>query len=543
MTSLKATYKPFLLLFCLLITACGSNDTNPLHMSGLVYCSGGAPRNFNPQVGTSSTHFNASSRVIYNRLVETDEQSGRVIPSLAVSWERLNEGLTYRFQLRSGVAFQQTPWFTPERELNAQDIVFSFERQSNPKNPFHKSVEGDYNYYTSTGFKDNLLEVVELEEDVVEFRLKQSDSSFLYSLSMDFASVLSYEYAQRILSAGKPVSDLDHFPVGTGPFALNKFQNNTIIRYVAHPAYKFGKPDISHLVYAITPDPSTRYARLVSGECDVMLDPPKSQYELIVNNPELQILQKSGLNSGYMTFNTAKPPLDNVVVRRALSMAIDRNRIVESVFGDLGTENNSLLPPSMTPFHNPQVLTPAYDPETARELLDKAGVDDLELSLWALPVQRSYNPNGQLMAELIQEDLSKIGVRTRIVTFEWNTFLTKVKAGEHDLALLGWVADNYNATDFLLGLVGCEGIPNQTNRSAWCREDLDELLLKAEMTTDEEQMISLYYQAQDIIAAELPVLPIATGQSTLVVAKDVRNIEVRSLGGVSFGDVTKVAKP
>lgn len=542
MTSLKAKYKPFVLLLSLLVTACGSNDSNPLHLSGLVFCSGGAPRNFNPHIGTSSTHFNASSRVIYNRLVNTDEQSGRIMPSLALSWERLNDGLTYRFQLQRDVAFHSTAWFNPTRELNSEDIVFSFKRQSDPDNPFHKSVAGEYNYYSSTGFKENLLDVVALEEDVVEFRLQKPDNAFLYSLSMDFASILSKEYAERILRSDKAVSDLDYYPVGTGPFALNKFQNNTIIRYLAHDKYMLGSPKISHLVYAITPDASTRYARLVSGECDVMLDPPKSQYELIVNNSELVISQKSGLNTGYMTFNTAKAPLDNVVVRRALSMAIDRQRIVEAVYGELGTENNSLLPPAMTPFHNPQVLTPAYDPETAMDLLSKAGVNNLELSLWALPVQRSYNPNGQLMAELIQEDLNKIGVKTKIVTFEWNTFLNKVKAGEHDLALLGWVADNYNAADFLTGLIGCEGILNQTNRSAWCRRDLDELILEAELADDEETMISKYYQAQDIIAAELPVLPIATGQSTLVAAKEVKNIEVKTLGNLSFSEVSKEAK-
>lgn len=542
MPSLKAMFKPCLLLLSILLTACGSDDYNPLHLSGLVYCSGGAPRNFNPQIGTSSTQFNASSLVIYNRLVETDDQSGQILPSLAQSWQRLDNGLSYRLQLNTNVSFHTTAWFTPSRTLTAEDVKFSFDRQANSQNPFHDSVVGEFNYYTSTGFKDNLKDVVILDDHLIEFRLYKPDSAFLYALSMDFASILSAEYAQLLLAQRKDESDLDNYPVGTGPFALQKFQNHSFIRYLAHDDYFAGKPEISHLVYAITPDSSTRYARLVSGECDVMLDPPKSQYDLLVNNPDLNIFQKPGLNTGYITFNTAKAPLDNVIVRRALSMAIDRKRIVAAVFGDLGTENNSLLPPSMTPFHNPQVKTPAYDPDTAKELLSKAGVTNLELELWALPVQRSYNPNGQLMAELIQKDLNKIGVKVKIVTYEWNTYLKKVKAGEHDLAMLGWVADSYNATDFMTTLIGCEGIANQTNRSAWCREDLDRLLERADKEPNEQAQISMYYQAQDIIAAELPLLPIATGQSTLVATRDVQNIKVQSLGGVSFTEVRKVRK-
>jgi ABC-type transport system substrate-binding protein len=520
------------------------SSSNKLSNSGLVYCAEGAPDSFNPHTGTSFTNFNANARVLFDRLLQIDNSKGKILPSIALRWEVSDDGLSYTFDLREDVRFHSTDWFTPTRTLNAEDVIFSFLRQGDADNPFHDATsQAEYNYYKSTGFDTNLLRIEQLAEHQVRFILAKPDASFLSSLAMDFASIVSAEYASSILANGYPASQFDRLPVGTGPFKFRKYQNNAFIRYAAHPQYMDGKSTIEHLVYAITPDSSTRYARLISGECDVMADPPKSQYYLLQNNPELQIFRQPGMNIGFLAFNTAKPPYDNQRVRQALAMAIDRKRLVSKVFGELGTENASLLPPAMSPYYDKQLRQHVYDPERAIEILEQEGVLPLSLELWALPVQRSYNPNGMLMAELIQENLRDIGISARLVSYEWNTYLEKVKAGEHDLALLGWVADNYDPGHFLSSLISCDGIRTQTNRTNWCSAELDSVINEAMTTNNQSIKIAHYHRAQQIIAEQVPLLPIATGQSVLVASKTVNNIEVQTLGGVSFAGVKKVPQP
>ena len=518
-------------------TGCVDNGSSSLHRQSLIFCSDGAPENFNPNAGTSFTNFNASARVLFNRLVETNSTDGSIIPSLAGNWRISDDARVYEFSLEPNIAFHSTDWFKPTRTLTADDVVFSFQRQLNPAHTFYGN--GGYYFINSTGLRDNLIKIEALSDLVVRFELQQPDATFLYSLSMDFASILSQEYADYITAHSLQPSQLDTQPVGTGPYKLNKYQDNSFIRYFAHPEYFDGKSGIEHLIYAITPDPATRYARLVSGECDVMLNPPKSQYDLLVNDDELQLIREPGLNIGFMAFNIQKAPLSDIRFRTALAMAINKQRIVDQVYGQLGVINHSLIPPAMMPYHNPNLATVSFDPTAAREIIRQLELDDISLELWSLPVQRSYNPNGTLMAELIQEDLQAIGINTTIVTYEWTTYLDKVKNGEHDLALLGWVADNYNPSDLLNSLISCNAIDAKTNRTFWCSSRLDSLITEATNSQDVNQKIQRYYAIQSMIAEQLPLLPIATGDETLVASKTLRNIEIQTLGGVNFTRVTK----
>lgn len=537
----KLTTQIYLILLTLIVTGCADQNSTNLARQSLIFCSDGAPDNFNPSMGTSFTNFNASSRVLFDRLLITDNETGQLKPSIALRWSQSDDGLTYTFELREDVEFHHTDWFTPQRNLNADDVIFSFARQADVNHSFHFAEMGSYNYYRSTGLQDNLAAIEKLNDYQIRFQLKQPNDSFLYSLSMDFSSIVSAEYAMFLQHNDLTLNQFDTLPVGTGPFKLNKYQDNTFIRYYAHPAYFMGKPAMEHLIYAITPDPSTRYARLVSGECDVMLNPPKSQFELLLNNKEIKVLQNPGLNIGFMAFNTSKPPLDDLRLRKALTMAINKERIVDKVYGQLGVRNDSLLPPSMRPYHNDSLESLEFDPEAARALLKELEISKLTLDLWSLPVQRSYNPNGMLMAELIQEDLKQVGINATIVSFEWSTQLERVKAGEHDIALLGWVADNYNPSDFIRSLVSCSGIDSKTNRTFWCSEELDNLLDQANSTQDLTNRIAIYNEIQTIIAQQLPLLPVASGESILVARKSIDNIAIQALGGVSFTEVTKDA--
>jgi dipeptide transport system substrate-binding protein len=176
----------------------------------LVYCSEGSPEGFNPSLYTAGTTFDASSRQIFNRLVEFERGTTKIVPALAETWEVSDDGLTYTFHLRKGVKFHATKGFTPSRDLTADDVVYSFERQLKKDHPFYKVSGGQYEYFVSMDMP-NLLKAVEKVDDLtVRFALNQPEAPFIANLGMDFASIHSAEYADQMLKAGpipiRPIS-------------------------------------------------------------------------------------------------------------------------------------------------------------------------------------------------------------------------------------------------------------------------------------------------------------------------------------------------
>jgi len=529
-----------LLISLLMFISCTDDNRYSVSNSGLVYCSEGSPDSFNPQVGTSITSFDANARVLFNRLLETNLETGDLEPSLATKWRKSPDSTIYTVTLRKNVSFHNTQWFTPTRLFNSKDVAFSFNRQLRKEHAFHQIKGKTYNYIHSTGLAENLKRVAIIDDHTVAFYLNEPDPSFLFFLTMEFTSILSAEYADYIQSNNLDKETFDNKPIGTGPFKLKRYETDTFIRYKAHTEYMEGQEAINNLVFAITTDPSKRYARLISGECDVMAQPFSSHYKLLKQNPDLSVQQKASLNIGYWAFNTLKEPFNDPLVRKALSHAINRKTIIQTVFSGMGEISNSPLPSTMKPHHNRNLKNIEYDPELAMSLLAQAGyADGFEIDLWAIPVQRSYSPDGLLMAELMQEDLRKVGIKATIVSYEWRTYLNKVSQGEHQTAILGWVADNQDAGQFLSNLLSCASRISKTNRTFWCNPDFDDLIKQAQATTNPDIKKQLYYKAQEIFRNELPLLPIASGISILASNKSVKNLYLRPTGGISFSGVYK----
>ncbi len=235
----------------------------------LVYCSEGSPEGFNPSLYTSGTTFDASSRQLFNRLVEFKRGSTVIVPALAESWDVSDDGLTYTFNLRSGVKFHANDDFTPSRDFNADDVIYSFERQRDPNHPFHKVSGGDYEYFNAMDMPGLLESVEKVDDSTVRFTLTRPEAPFIANMAMDFASILSAEHADAMSAAGTP-EKVDLAPVGTGPFRLVAYQKDAVIRYAAHEDYWAGRAPLDNLIFAITPDNSVRYQKLKAGECHVM---------------------------------------------------------------------------------------------------------------------------------------------------------------------------------------------------------------------------------------------------------------------------------
>ena len=501
--------------------------TLPVQAKTLVFCSEGSPEGFNPAFYTAGTTFDASSQAIYNRLVEFERGTTNIAPALAEDWTISGDGLEYTFKLRKGVKFQTTKGFTPTRDFTADDVVFSFLRQLRKDHPYHAVSGGSYEYFNGMSMPDLLKDVVKVDDHTVKFILKRPEAPMIANLGMDFASIFSAEYADAMMKAGTP-EKVDLEPVGTGPFQLVAYQKDAVIRYKAHPDYWAGKAAIDNLVFAITPDANVRYQKLRAGECHVMPYPNPADLEAMRSDPEINLLQQEGLNVGYLGFNVEKKPFDNKKVRQALNMAINKQAIIDVVFQGAGKVAKNPIPPTIWSY-NDEIQDYPYDPEKAKKLLAEAGVKDLKTNIWAMPVQRPYNPNARRMAELIQADWDKVGVEAEIVSFEWGEYLKRSKEGEHDTVLLGWTGDNGDPDNFLAVLLGCDGVGG-SNRARWCHKPFEDLIQKAKVTSELEDRTKLYKEAQVIFKEEAPWVTTAHAVVFKPVRKEVVDFRINPLG-------------
>ncbi|SNX70184.1 dipeptide transport system substrate-binding protein [Cereibacter ovatus] len=504
----------------------------------LVYCSEGSPEGFDPAPYTAGTTFDASGKTVYNRLVEFDRGTTNVVPGLAESYEVAADGLEYTFKLRPGVKFHTTSFFTPTRDLNADDVIFSFMRQGDPAHPWHQYVPGiSYEYYAGMEMPTVIKEIRKVDDLTVKFVLTRPEAPFLANLAMSFASILSKEYADKLEAEGR-MADMNNVPVGTGPFKFVAYQKDAVIRYQAHEDYWAGREKIDDLVFAITTDPAVRMQKLQAGECHIMSYPAPADIEALKADPNLQVMEQPGLNVAYLAYNTTIAPFDKPEVRRALNMAMNKQAIVDAVFQGTGQMAKNPIPPTMWSY-NDAVEDVPFDPEGAKKLLEEAGVSGLSMEVWAMPVQRPYMPNARRTAELIQEDFSKVGVDVSIVSYEWGEYLKKsTEPGRQGAVILGWTGDNGDPDNFLAVLLGCAATGDGgANRAQWCNKEFDDLIQKAKVTSDPAERTRLYEEAQLVFKRENPWATLAHSTVFMPMSKKVSGYVMDPLGTHNFTGV------
>lgn len=501
----------------------------------LVYCSEGSPEGFDPAPYTSGTTFDAASKPLYNRLVEFKRGTSQVQPGLAESWEISDDGLEYTFHLRPGVKFHSTEYFTPTRDFNADDVIFSFERQRVADGPWYEYTTGiSWEYFNGMSMPDLIKEIVKVDDMTVKFVLNRPEAPMVANLAMDFASILSAEYADQLEAAGSKEM-LNQQPIGTGPFSFVAYQQDAAIRYAAFDDYWGGRQAIDDLVFAITTDAAVRRQKLEAGECHVMPYPAPADVEALKDNADITVMEQQGLNVGYLAYNTQQAPFDNPAVRKALNMAINKQAILDAVFQGSGQAAKNPIPPTMWSY-NDSIEDDEYNPEAAKAALEAAGVTDLSMKIWAMPVQRPYNPNARRMAEVMQADLAEIGVDVEIVSYEWGEYLARSSEVDRDGAvLLGWTGDNGDPDNFLF-LLGCDAVGG-SNRAQWCNEEFEDLFQKGKVTSDMAERTALYEQAQVVFKREAPWATIAHSVVFMPMRSNVSGYVMDPLGGHWFDGV------
>ena len=504
--------------------------------NNLVFCSEGSPAGFDTAQYTSATD-NDAAEPIYNRLVEFERGGTAVHPALATRWEVSEDGLRYTFHLREGVKFHSNKAFAPSRDFKADDVLFTFNRMLDKNHPFRQAYPTEFPYFISMGLDKNIARVEKTGPLTVVFTLNRVDAAFIQNLAMSFASILSAEYAEQLMTSGRP-SDINQQPIGTGPFVFQRYQKDSQIRYKGNKAY-WSPQDvkIDNLVFSINIDPSVRIQKLRRNECQVTLNPRPADLPALKADSKLQVLQQPGFNLGYIAYNTQHPPFDRLEVRQAMDMAVNKQAIIQAVYQDSGQLAVNAMPPTQWSYDD-SIKNAPFDPEKAKQLLQQAGVKPgTEITLWAMPVQRPYNPNAKLMAEMLQADWSKLGFKVRIVSYEWGEYLKRMKSGEHDIALIGWTGDNGDPDNWLGTLYNCDAI-GSNNYSLWCDPQYDSLVKQAKQVTDRAQRTALYQQAQQRLKQQVPITPVAHSTVNQPLSIKVSEFKVSPFGRNDFSGVS-----
>ncbi|MCM3388493.1 ABC transporter substrate-binding protein [Ureibacillus chungkukjangi] len=486
----------------------------------LVFGRGGDSVSLDPAIVTDGESFKVTEN-IFETLLNFGEQDTTINPGLAHDWEVSEDGLEYTFHLQEGVKFHDGT------DFNAEAVVKNVERW--------KGGAEEQFYYFNSMFKaegKDIIASVEATDDLtVVFTLSRPQAPFLKNIAMSpfaIASPTAFE------AAGESFGDN---PVGTGPFTFVEWKRNDSITVAKNEEYwQEGLPKLDTIIFRAIPDNSARLNALMTGEIDLADGVNPSDAQTVESNADLQLIERPSMNIGYLGLTNTRPPFDNKLVRQAVNYAIDKQAIVDAFFQGRAEVAVNPMPSSISGY-NEEIAGYEYNPEKAKELLAEAGYDGGEIELWAMPVPRPYMPDGQKVAEAIQKNLSDVGIPSKIVQFEWATYLEKAKNGEADAFLLGWTGDNGDADNFIYTLLDKDTI-GSNNYAHYSNDEVHELLIAAQSETDEEVRSDLYKQAQEIIHEDAPWVPLAHSIPLLAGKKGVTGYLPHPTGSESLVNVS-----
>lgn len=519
-------------VLCATAALCPASATSN---TGIVYCVNGEVNTFNPQLASGGVIVDTLSAQLYDRLLDVDPYTFRLIPR----WEVKDEGSTFIFHLRRDVSFQHTAWFTPTRPINAEDVVFSFARMFDKHHPWHSINGGHYPYFDSLQFADSVQSVKKIDTYTVEIKLVHPDASFLWHIATHYAPILSAQYAQQ-LSDERQQERLDRQPVGTGPFQLSEYRSGQFVRLQRNPHYWKGVPRLRQVVVDLGAGGTGRLSKLLTGECDVLAYPAASQLTILRDDPRLRMTLRPGMNMAFLAFNTRRPPLDNVEIRKALSLAINNERLMASIYYGTAETAASVLPRASWAYDNDAKVT-EYNPKAARQRLEQLKIHDLHLKMLVPVASEPWNPSQLKTAELIQADLARVGVHVDIQPVEGRFQENQLMAMNHDLTLGGWSTDSNDPDSFFRPMLSCAAIESGTNYAHWCNETFDDTLHLALLSQQLSGRIDYYRQAQQILAQQLPILPLASSLRLQAYRYDIKGLVLSPFGNSSFAGVYRDA--
>lgn len=528
-----------------------------LTQNGLIYCTHANGFSFNPQTSDAGTNMNVATEQIYNKLFEIKNHSATLEPVLAQSYTLSEEGKLITIHLRKGIKFHQTDWFTPTRDFNAHDVVFSLNRvlgqetdlssskkkttkYNNPQyKVFHEKAQKiRFPYFESIKLNEKIQSVTAVNPHQVQIRLFAPDASVLSHLASQYAIIFSQEYAMQ-LHAEDNLVQLDLLPVGTGPYKVKEYFRNQYVRLVRNNDYWKKDAKLENIIIDLSTDNTGRLVKFLNNECQIASYPGASQLGLLEKNNEKYYLKSTeGMNLAYLAFNVQKTKMQNKALRHAISQAIDRKRLVRTIYHNIATVANNIIPTiSWAASINTPDFAYDYNPKSAGAFFAE---NPQSLNLWVINEEQVYNPSPIKMAELIKTDLAKVGVtlNIRVVSRTYLIQQLKNQTEDYDMILTGWLGGNLDPDSFMRPILGCDTLSHMTNLSNWCYDPFEQAMDKALKTSNLRERAKYYNIAQELILTELPIIPLANVRRVLVANTKVKGIELTPFGSINFATLS-----
>ncbi len=418
---------------------------------------------------------------LFNGLMDYKAGTTELIPDLAESYELSPDGLTYTFKLRQDVKFHNG------RAMTADDVKYSLERTINPETQspgqgFFASLKGFDDM--AAGKVKSLSGVTVIDPHTIKIEMARPDATFLHVMAINFSFVVPKE------EIAKYGTDFGKHPVGTGAYTMTDWTLGQRVVFERNPDYYRGRePKLDKIEFQVGQEPSVALLRLQRGEVDILGDGiPPARFLQVLKDPNNKgmIVEGGQLHTGYIAMNVKMKPFDNVKVRQAVNMAINKDRIVK-IINNRAVSANQPLPPAM-PGYDKSYKGYAHDPAAAKALLAEAGYGDgIETELFAM----NTDPNPRI-AQAIQQDLAAIGIKAELKTLAQSTVIAA--GGEPDQAPMiwsggmAWIADFPDPSNFYGPILGCGGAVKGGWNWAWyCNEELEALAAKADAMTDAAQ--------------------------------------------------------
>jgi peptide/nickel transport system substrate-binding protein len=459
--------------------------------------------------GKSSNLYSSEVIVnIFEGLVRHKEGSFDVEPCLASSWRMENGGRRWIFSLRKGVRFHNGQAF------DSSSVVNTFTKRMEP---------GEAEPRKWWFFFPYLETIRALDPYTVEIVLSKPFAPMLQALTDPIASVVANQAYNR---------DGSFRPIGTGAFEFGSWEPGRQLILKRNDSYWGDSAPLSRVIYKVVTSPTAKITQLRNGLADLVRLNSASEYDQLLGKKEVEVLSVNTLQVYYLAFNTARPPFDRVEVREAFAHLINKVGMIRHIFQRLSAVAITPIPPSLFGFHQ-AIKDYAYNPERARRLFDQAGLGSgFNVRLYF--VERDSGI--QKIAGIIAGNAKQFGVNVTRVSLPFLELTARVDKGEHHMVLLGW-SGLPDPDHFLFPTLTLER--GHKNRAFYNNPHLTEILLRARFTLSRPERIKLYREAQEIIHADVPWIPLHYGRTMIAHRKNIRHLFVDPADRMIFRNTTK----
>lgn len=469
---------------------------------------------------------------VYDGLVGFDSNL-RVVPGLADSWTVSRDGKTYVFNLRKGIRFHDG------RVVTAEDVVASLTRLMHPDNStsakeYLYRIKGAVQY--KEGKSGNVSGIWKRSDSEIVIEMLEPYAPFLSVLAMPISKIVPRE------KIDDPDQPLNRNPVGTGPFRFESWQDGSII-LKANRDYFAGAPLLDEVRFIFYPAEKRdeAFPDFLAGNLDAC-PIPGSEDLGVLREKGYQILVRPRLSIMFYGMNLRKKPMDDPELRRALVLALDRERLFNEVMGTRYPAAEQILPPGM-PGYSPDNALAIHDPGAAKEHLKKSrypggkGLPEITLA------SASHSNLAKNELELFRQNLEDIGIRLKPVFVEtWEEFKKGIEEGRYHIYRYALHADIPDPEDLMPSIVEAGGSHNFTG---YGKDEVDKLIQQARGETDPIKRISLYREVERMVLSDPPLIPVIFLSTQVAFQKNVRNIDLPATGtpNLPLGKVTVIDSP